>query len=471
MANTTDTTDRKERTTEIIARLEELEPVDDTLEQPIADDDSTLAGAIVPVRETKLADVANVAGAYARERRKGAGSYIKQHPKRSALVIIVLIVAIFALVMAGIRASKLPSEEDVQASARARVETPDLSGGFFGFDDPLALASVEVGNRRHLSGAPEGTDHDTSFGATGYAEADVTLSYRNQYVSAVKTATLGFAEQQGSWVAAGEPMNEQVTYAALMGVNEEKVLSNIDQLLEKADTSDNSNERSLTEIYEGANLDVQVNSFDALGQTNLMIIQCTSEQGIATYNCVLTAEFTFLPAYGLWELTSASVTEGAKTRSLELLEGTWEGSFQNQNVNTGNNCLAASSYPMKLVVDGFDELDGKTVLNAHVTLLAHFHEPLSESKDYTSGDHKYSDEILTCTLVSEVGNKLVFEGSLPERTDNSVNIRFEVDGDSRITALVATTHRYTETTGILFWETTENKSVTYTDTYDLRRAS
>ena len=468
MADATETSEREERTTDIIPRLNETEAVSDTLERAVAEEGEAQAGVeIVPARQTKLADVANVAGAYARERRQGIGSYIKRHPKSAALVSIVLVVAIFALVMAGIRASDLPSEETVRDSARQRVQTPALSGGYYGYDDPLTLASVEVGNRRHLSGAPLGTDHDTSFGATSYAEADVTLSYRNQHVSAVKTATLGFAKQQESWVAAGDSMNEQVAYAALSGVDVEKVLANIDYLYARADTSTDPNERSLQEIYDGAELEVQVSSFDPIGQTNLVVIHCTSEQGAATYDCVLTAEFSFVAANGLWELSSASTTEDAKTRSLDLLEGDWEGSFKSQRVSERNNCLAASSYPMKLTIDGFGEIDGDTVLDAHVSFVAHFHEAPNASADYTEGDKKLTDEAVTCTLVEEVGNKLVFEGTLPERAGGTVDVRFEVDGDDRIQATVVTRHNYTESSwfGLL----QEEKSVTYTDTYNLRR--
>ena len=469
MTDATDASEPKETSTEIIAHLEEQEPVDDTLERPAASGDTVPEVAIVPTRQTKLADVANVAGAYARERREGAGSYLKRHPKGAALVAIALIVALCALVMAGIRASDLPSEETVRASARERVETPALSGGYYGYDDPLALASIEVGNRRHLSGAPEGTDHDTSFGATSYAEADVTLSYRNQYVAAVKTATLGFAERQGEWVAAGDPYNEQVAYAALSGVCEEKVLANIEYLYARADTSTDPSERSLQEIYADAALEVQVNSFDAVDQTNLVIIHCTSEEGAATYECLLTAEFSFVAANGMWELSSASATKDAKTRSLNLLEGNWEGSFQKQSVKSsdnGNNCLAASSYPMQLVVDGFEEVDGETALNAHVSLVAHFHEPPSASTDYSSGDKKLVDEPITCKLVDEAGNKLVFEGSLPERAGGTVDLRLEVDGDARITATVTTRHDYTEESW--FGLIQEEKSVSYSDTYSLR---
>ena len=468
MSEATDDSISEERTTDIIVRLDELPGFDETLERPAVPEPAD-AGEIVPVRQTKLADVAAVAGSYARERREGAGSYLRRHPKRTAVVIVLLIVAVLAIVMAGIRASKLPEEEQIRTSARNRVETPAYSGGYYGYDDSLALASVEVGNRRHIDSAPEGTEHDVSFGATSYAEADVTLSYRNSYISAVKMATVGFAERQEGWVDAGVPTNEQVAYAALAGVSEEKVLSNIDLLLDEADTSDDPNERRLTEIYDGAALEVQMHSFSPVDQTDQMVIHCYSEQGVASYDCILTAEFSFLPAYGLWELTSASVTEGAKTRSLSLLEGTWEGSFQSQRVSTGNNCLAGSSYPMTLTVDSFEELGNKTILNAYVSVVAHFHEPPETSTNFSNGDKKYQNEALTCTLVGELGNKLVFEGALPERADGNVSIRLEVDGDSRITATVTTTHDYEVTSGILIWQTTEEKTVTYTDTYNLRR--
>ena len=458
-----------ESTTEIISRLEELPSIDDTLERPAHDGD-TEAGALVPVRQTKLSDVAAVAGSYARERREGAGSYFRRHPKRMAVVIVLAIAAIFGLVMAGIRAADLPDEETVRTSARGRVLAPLYSGGYFGYDDPLTLASVEVGNRRHRDSAPENTSHDVSFGATAYAEADVTLSYRNQHVSAVKTATIGFAERQEGWVDAGTPTDEQVAFGALAGVDENKVLANIDQLLERADTDRADGERSLNEIYENAKLEVQLHSFAPVDQTDLMVIHCTSEQGIATYECTLTAEFTFLQANGLWELSTCTASQDAKTRSLELLEGTWEGSFQGQNVSTGNNCLAGSTYGMTLTVEGFDEVDGETVLNAHVSVVAHFHGPVEKSANYSSGDKKYADEALTCTLIGETGNKLVFEGALPERADGTVSIRLEVDGDSRITATVKTETSYEETSGWWVFETTEEKDVTYTDTYDLRRA-
>ena len=465
MADASNASNRKERTTEIIARLEELPAIEDTLDRPAYGDGE--AGELVLAKQTKLSDVAAVAGSYARERREGVGSYIRRHPKRVVLGFVVLLVAIFAVVMAGMRASNLPSTDVVRESARERVQTPTYSGGFYGYDNPLALASVEVGNRRHLSSAPEGTAHDVSFGAMSYAEADVTLSYRNQNVSAVKTATIGFAERQEGWVDAGDPMNEQVAYAALTGVDEEKVLSNINLLFDRADTATDPGERTLQEIYYDAKLEVQAHSFDPVDQTDMLVIHCNSVQGVAEYDCVLTATFTFLPASGLWELSSATTTEGAKTRSLELLEGTWEGSFQSQRVSENNNCLAGSSYPMELVVDGFGEINGRTVLDAHVSVVAHFHPAPETSTDFSDGDKKFADEAITCTLVGEMGNKLVFEGALPEHADGTVSIRLEVDGADRITATVTTIHNYTESA--LFGLLQEEKSVTFTDTYSLRR--
>ena len=461
---------RREQTTEIIARLEGPEPVDDTLDRVASGEDLEAAGALVPVKQTKLSDVAAVAGSYARERREGVGSYVKRHPKRIALLIVVLIVAIFAVVMAGLRASNLPDVDLIRESAHNRVETPSYSGGFYGFDDPLALASVEVGNRRHLSGAPDSTAHDVSFGATSYAEADVTLSYRNEHISAVKTATIGFAEHPEGWIDAGIPMNEQVAFAALTGVNEEKVLSNINLLFDRADASTDPSERTLQEIYYDAELEVQAHSFDPVEQTDLIVIHCSAKQGVSTYECLLSAQFTFLPANGLWELTGATTSKDAKTRSLSLLEGTWNGSFSSQRVSEGNNCLAGSGNPMTMIVEGVGELSGKTVLDAKVTLVAHLHEPPESSQDESADDVWYENEPITCTLVGELGNKLVFEGALSERAAGTISIRLEVDDADRITATVTTVYNWTTTEGfIITWET--DHSVTYTDTYTLRRAA
>ena len=455
-----------EHTTEIITRLEAPEPVDDTLEHPASGNDDTAERGIQLAKQTKLSDVAYVAGSYARQRKAGVGDYIRRHPKRIAFAIVILLVAILAVVMAGIRASNLPGVDMIRESARARVQTPAYSGGFYGYDEPLALASVEVGNRRHLSGAPDGTTHDVSFGATSYAEADVTLSYRNQAVSAVKTAAVGFAEHQDGWVDAGIPMNEQVAFTALSGVDEEKVLANIGLLFDRADTSTDTGERTLQEIYHDATFEIRVHNFDAVAQRDAMVIHCTTKDGVRSYECLLTAQFTFLPANGLWELASAVATDDAKTGSLSSLEGTWEGSFSSQNVTDGENCLAASDYPMTLVIDDFGELSGNTVLDAHITLVAHFHEPPETSTNSSDGDKNYSEENVTCTLIGEMGDKLVFEGALPERSEGTVNIRLEVDGDSRITATVMTTYDYTETTLLIF---TTDKTVTYTDTYALHR--
>ena len=466
MADANESSVRKEQTTEIIVRLEEAPAVDDTLEHLANGDDGTAGYDIVPVKQTKLSDVAHVAGNYARERRKGLGSYIKRHPKRFAFGFVILLVAILAVVMAGLRASKLPDVELVRESARTRVQTPEYSGGFFGYDEPLALASIEVGNRRHLSGAPEGTAHDVSFGAMSYAEADVTLSYRNECVSVVKTSTIGFAERQEGWVDAGTPYNEELVYSALSGVDEEKVLANIGLLLDRADTSADSSERTLQEIYNNGSLEVRVHNFNPAAQTDAMVIHCVAAEGAGRYECLLTVQFSFLPVNGLWEISSASVSDDAKTRSLSPLEGTWEGSFTGQSVTDGNNCLAGSSYPMSLVIDGFGELKGDTVLDAHVSVVVHFHEPPETDANFSEDDKEYEEEGITCTLVGEMGDKLVFEGALPERTEGTVNIRLEVDGDSRITATVMTTYDYTETTLLIF---TTDKTVTYTDTYALHR--
>ena len=466
MADVADDSVFKEQTTEIIARLEESAPVDDTLERPANGSGDTADVALAPVKQTKLSDVAAVAGRYTRERRKGLGSYLKRHPKRAALVAIVLIVAIFAVVMAGIRASNLPDEDLVRESAHDRVQTPSYSGGFYGYDDPLTLASVTVGNRRHLSGAPEGTTHDVSFGATSYAEADVTLSYRNKCVSAVKTATIGFAERPEGWVDAGTPMNEQVAYSSLSGVSEEKVLANIGLLLERADSSADGSDRTLQEIYHDATFEIQAHNYDPVEQTDSLVISCKAVDGVSTYECLLTAGFTFLPANGLWELSTAGVSDNAKTRSLSLLEGTWEGSFSSTRVSEGDNCLAGSGNPMTLTVTGVGALGNGTVLDGEVSLVAHLHEPLEQRQDESADDVWYADEPITCALVGELGNELVFEGALPERSAGTVSIRLEVEGADVITATVTTVFDYTETTLLIF---TTDKSVTYTDIYMLRR--
>lgn len=398
--------------------------------------------------------------------------YIKRNPVAVMILVLTLLFAAYVLARAWRRTNNLPDLDFIEQDARARIEAPVYSGGYFGNDDRLILSQVTVGACRHSEQAPEGSDLDQTFGATSYATADVMVSYQNEGVLATKTATLGYAKQNEEWIDAGEVANEQVSFLATAGVNQRKALVNIGQLLERATSGRTleAGQPSLATLYDGATYEVTSSTFDEAAQTDTLTISMSKGGRFSSYECAVVANFSFTPATGMWELASATVTDDAWMRRFDPLVGTWSGTFKSQTVNTGAKCLAGGDEPFSVTISSWESTATGARITGTLTAVAHFHQSPEKDQAKTEGDKVLENVPFTATLYepedARLSSEAVFIAALPENVGGNTSLTLEFGSGSdaaAVTATVTSEHSFEDTFLLIPYQ---NK-VIYADTYTL----
>lgn len=410
----------------------------------------------------RLRDVTGTFGDYVRGRREALSSFVRRHRAATALLAALAVVAVAALAIAFAQAGRVPGGELIATDARERLSAPTYSSGTFGHDDALVAREVDVRRVTRSGSASEGGN--AQFGASGYASAEVVVSYTGSYVSADQGATLEYALLDGSWVDVGGARDVEVAWHASAGVDQEKVVRNAHLLLKRADDQGvPEGDLPLVELYANAVAEVSDERFDADAQTDTLTLTLTRSEAFYSYTCTMTVTFAFRQASGQWEVESVSVADGARERSLEALLGTWTGTFQSQDTD-GEKCLAAREAGLTVVVS---EAGGSEV-SGTVSGVAHYHERPSKDATGCEGDLALDQAPFTAKLAESEDGSLTFEAALPEDVDGSatLTLSFGADGDpSAVTASL--TSSYQHTGSILFFPVDE--TLTYTDLFSLKK--
>jgi len=385
---------------------------------------------------------------------------------------------VFILVVAGIHASNLPPTDVIETDATSRLATPPYDCDLYGNASNLSFVSIGINSRTRTETAI--TSDAAQFGASGYASADVTAVYKNASVTATKTATLGYAKVNGSWVGIGTEQNVRLSYEATAGIDRNRMRDDMSAILGKADQAlhvndpDNTsyaNEPSLVGLYDNANVTVADEEFDAEAQTDTVKLELTKPEGFGAYDCELTVHFAFRAANGIWEIDSIEVSDDARTLGYDSVVGTWTGTFQSQETD-GNKCLAASSTPLEVTIDSYQNTSSGARLSGTVSGMAHFHDHPADNADSCDGDTVFSDVRFTATLdgsgTSGLGGDAVFVTTLPEMAGGTVDVSLGFgtsDDPGAVVAVVETSYQHEESFLFVRYDT----SIGYKDTYVLQR--
>ncbi len=397
-------------------------------------------------------------------------------PKRRRVVLLAIlaiaVVGIAALV--GVSLTGVPDKASVSADALERVSIPVYDGGTFGASSALSATSAKVTSRSHVQEAP--SDDDKIAGATGYAQAEVIVTFTGDSVYAEKSAVLTYASVNGSWVGVGDETDAEVAWTATAGVDQDKVLENISAVLDRAEQTLDEDEDATTNLtlvglYATGDVTILSESFDADEQTDTLKIACARTYEFESYSCELTVTFKFRPGTGAWEIQDVGVSEGSKTHSYEPLESSWTGDLADATSAEGKpTCSGAALTGLTVKVESVTEDESDTTMQAAFTGTVHYHGYPEKDASSTDGDVELEDVEFTATLLDgtdEVtGSNLAFTGTVVADDDTlvSITIGFGTEDDaSAITAVVTTTYTYTETLLFIPYD----KTVTYTDTYSL----
>lgn len=459
------------------ARLKELEEnacehskakVDKAAETPInaADDDSASSADDA----TSIKDVADTFSSYIRSRRRALLRFVSHHSLLSGILALLGLALISAVIVFFIRVSNVPSADTVIADARIRVETPAWTPGKYDADESLLLTGIEVVSRTRSTTAI--SSDAAQFGATGYANSIVRLTYTGNAIAATKMTKLGYANTHG-WNPIGGEEDQSVTYQATSGVSTTKVLDAISDVLAKLDEQNPNEAVSYSTQFSHATFTVLDAGFDRSQQTCWVKMSGVSTTFYGSLTCEITASFTFDSSTGTWSLDSVSPSSGLKYDYSGLV-GIWKGTFVNCEASNGSPCYAGRTNPLTLTVTSASFSRDQLTLAATAEGVVHNHGALNTSYRWYPGDFEFKNASVSLTTSGTIGEKIQVSGAV-DLTHATLNTNATSSTDQTTLQKPQMKITFDTTSGnvvaqLISTHTENGQTVSFTDTYQLSKA-
>ena len=456
------------------ARLKELEESAhehaeaETTESPIKSAASA-GNATSDDDATSIKDVADTFSSYLRSRRRALFRFVRRYSLLSGILALLSLALLSAVIVFFIRVSNVPSTDTVIADARTRAEAPAWTPGEYDADESLLLTGIEVVSRTRSTTAI--SSDAAQFGATGYANSVVRLTYTGNAIAATKISKLGYANTQG-WNAIGDEETQSVTYQATSGVSTTKVLDAIGDVLAKLDEKNPNEAISYSSQFSGATFTVLDAGFDREQQTCWVRMSGVSPTFFGSLTCEITASFTFDASTGTWSLDTVSPSAGLKYDYSGLV-GTWKGTFVSCEASSGSPCYAGRTNPLTLTVTSAGFSRDQLVLTGTAEGVVHNHGALNTSYRWYPGDTEFKNASVSLTTSGTIGDQIQVSGtvdvtnaSLDAHSASSTTLstvqkpQLKVTFDSANSSVVAQ---------LISTHTENGQTVTFTDTYQLSK--
>lgn len=418
---------------------------------------------------TSIKDVADTFSSYLRSRRRALFRFVRRYSLLSGILALLSLALLSAVIVFFIRVSNVPSTDTVIADARTRAEAPTWTPGEYDADESLLLTGIEVVSRTRSTTAI--SSDAAQFGATGYANSVVRLTYTGNAIAATKISKLGYANTQG-WNAIGDEETQSVTYQATSGVSTTKVLDAIGDVLAKLDEKNPNEAISYSSQFSGATFTVLDAGFDREQQTCWVRMSGVSPTFYGSLTCDITASFTFDASTGTWALDTVSPSAGLKYDYSGLV-GTWKGTFVSCEASSGSPCYAGRTNPLTLTVTSAGFSRDQLVLTGTAEGVVHNHGALNTSYRWYPGDTEFKNASVSLTTSGTIGDQIQVSGtvdvtnaSLDAHSASStalttaqkpqLKVTFDIADNSVVAQLIST-------------HTENGQTVTFTDTYQLSK--
>ena len=418
---------------------------------------------------TSIKDVADTFSSYLRSRRRALFRFVRRYSLLSGILALLSLALLSAVIVFFIRVSNVPSTETVIADARTRAEAPTWTPGEYDADESLLLTGIEVVSRTRSTTAI--SSDAAQFGATGYANSVVRLTYTGNAIAATKMTKLGYANTQG-WNAIGDEESQSVTYQATSGVSTTKVLDAIGDVLAKLDEKNPNEAISYSSQFSDATFTVLDAGFDREQQTCWVRMSGVSPTFFGSLTCEITASFTFDASTGTWALDTANPSSGLKYDYSGLI-GTWKGTFVSCEASSGSPSYAGRTNPLTLTVSAAGFSRDQLVLTATAGGVVHNHGALNTSYRWYPGDTEFKNASVSLATSGTIGDQIQVSGTVDVTNANldahsasnaalatpqkpQLKVTFDSANRSVVAQLIST---YTE----------NGQTVTFTDTYQLSK--
>ena len=418
---------------------------------------------------TSIKDVADTFSSYLRSRRRALFRFVRRYSLLSGILALLSLALLSAVIVFFIRVSNVPSTDTVIADARTRVEAPAWTPGKYDADESLLLTGIEVVSRTRSTTAI--SSDAAQFGATGYANSVVRLTYTGNAIAATKMTKLGYANTQG-WNAIGDEESQSVTYQATSGVSTTKVLDAIGDVLAKLDEKNPNEAISYSSQFSGATFTVLDAGFDREQQTCWVRMSGVSPTFYGSLTCDITASFTFDASTGTWALDTANPSAGLKYDYSGLV-GTWKGTFVSCEASSGSPCYAGRTNPLTLTVSAAGFSRDQLVLTATAGGVVHNHGALNTSYRWYPGDTEFKNASVSLATSGTIGEQIQVSGTVDVTNAN-------LDAHSASNAALATPQKpqlkvtfdsanKSVVAQLISTHTENGQTVTFTDTYQLSK--
>ena len=418
---------------------------------------------------TSIKDVADTFSSYLRSRRRALFRFVRRYSLLSGILALLSLALLSAVIVFFIRVSNVPSTDTVIADARTRAEAPAWTPGEYDADESLLLTGIEVVSRTRSTTAI--SSDAAQFGATGYANSVVRLTYTGNAIAVTKISKLGYANTQG-WNAIGDEETQSVTYQATSGVSTTKVLDAIGDVLAKLDEKNPNEAISYSSQFSGATFTVLDAGFDREQQTCWVRMSGVSPTFFGSLTCEITASFTFDASTGTWALATANPSAGLKYDYSGLV-GTWKGTFVSCEASSGSPCYAGRTNPLTLTVTSAGFSRDQLVLTGTAEGVVHNHGALNTSYRWYPGDTEFKNASVSLTTSGTIGDQIQVSGtvdvtnasldahsasstSLSTAQKPQLKVTFDIADNSVVAQLIST-------------HTENGQTVTFTDTYQLSK--
>ncbi len=430
---------------------------------------TSASGAASDDDATSIKDVADTFSSYIRSRRRALFRFVRRYSLLSGILALLSLALLSAVIVFFIRVSNVPSTETVIADARTRAEAPTWTPSEYDADESLLLTGIEVVSRTRSTTAI--SSDAAQFGATGYANSVVRLTYTGNAIAATKISKLGYANTQG-WNAIGDEETQSVTYQATSGVSTTKVLDAIGDVLAKLDEKNPNEAISYSSQFSGATFTVLDAGFDREQQTCWVRMSGVSPTFYGSLTCDITASFTFDASTGTWSLDTVSPSAGLKYDYSGLV-GTWKGTFVSCEASSGSPCYAGRTNPLTLTVTSAGFSRDQLVLTGTAEGVVHNHGALNTSYRWYPGDTEFKNASVSLTTSGTIGDQIQVSGvvdvtnasldahsasstSLSTAQKPQLKVTFDIADNSVVAQLIST-------------HTENGQTVTFTDTYQLSK--
>lgn len=419
---------------------------------------------------TSIKDVADTFSSYMRSRRRALLRFVSHYSLLSGILALLGLALISAVIVFFIRVSNVPSADTVIADARIRVETPAWTPGKYDADESLLLTGIEVVSRTRSTTAI--SSDAAQFGATGYANSIVRLTYTGNAIAATKMTKLGYANTQG-WNPIGGEEDQSVTYQATSGVSTTKVLDAINDVLAKLDEQNSNEAVNYSTQFSHATFTVLDAGFDRNQQTCWVKMSGVSTTFYGSLTCEITASFTFDSSTGTWALDSVGPSSGLKYDYSGLV-GTWKGTFVSCEASNGSPCYAGRTNPLTLTVTSASFSRDQLTLTATAEGVVHNHGALNTSYRWYPGDTEFKNASVSLTTSGTIGEKIQVSGAV-DLTHATLITNAASSTDQTTLQKPQMKITFDTTSGnveaqLISTHAENGQTVTFTDTYQLSKA-